>query len=58
MTGKKTYSRLAGYVFQRVQITTGKKYDQKKKRTVVRPSVGNWKKIRPEIKKVSYYSRL
>ncbi len=23
MTGKKTYSRLAGYVFQRVQITTG-----------------------------------
>ncbi len=49
MTGrKKTYSRLAGYVFQRVQITTGKKYDRKKKHTVVRPSVGNWKKLRPE----------
>jgi hypothetical protein len=24
------YSRLAGYVFQRVQITTGKNYDRKK----------------------------
>ena len=24
MTGKKMYSHLAGYVFQRVQITTGK----------------------------------
>jgi hypothetical protein len=31
---KKTYSRLAGYVFQRVQITTGKNYDWKKKGTV------------------------
>ncbi len=50
-TGKKTYSRLAGYVFQRVQITTGKNYDRKKKRTVVRPSVGNWKKIRAEKKR-------
>ncbi len=30
-TGKKTYSRLAGYVFQRVQITTGKIYDWNKK---------------------------
>ena len=30
MTGKKTYSRLAGYVFQRVQITTRKNYDRKK----------------------------
>jgi hypothetical protein len=29
-TGKKLYSRLAGYVFQRVQITTGKKYNRKK----------------------------
>ncbi len=29
--GKKTYSRLAGYVFQRVQITTGKNYDRKKR---------------------------
>jgi hypothetical protein len=29
---KKTYSRLAGYVFQRVQITTGKNYNQKKNR--------------------------
>ncbi len=27
----KTYSPLAGYVFQWVQITTGKNYDQKKK---------------------------
>ncbi len=30
MTEKKTYSHLAGYVFQRVQITTGKNYDRKK----------------------------
>jgi hypothetical protein len=30
MTGKKTYSRLAGHVFQLVQITTGKNYDRKK----------------------------
>ncbi len=30
MTGKKTYSCLAGYVFQRVQITTKKNYDWKK----------------------------
>ncbi len=44
------YSRLAGYVFQWVQITTGKNYDRKKKRTVVRPLVGNWKKLRPEKK--------
>ncbi len=51
-TGKKMYSPLAGYVFQRVQITTGKKYDQKKKRTVVQPSVGNWKKLCPKKKKV------
>ncbi len=29
-TGKKTYSRLACYVFQRVQITTGNNYNQKK----------------------------
>ncbi len=28
---KKMYRRLAGYVFQRVQITTGKNYDRKKK---------------------------
>jgi hypothetical protein len=28
---KKMYSRLAGYVFQRVKITTGKKYNQKNK---------------------------
>ncbi len=28
---KKMYSRLDGYVFQRVQITTGKKFDRKKK---------------------------
>ena len=49
-TGKKTYSRLAGYVFQQVQITTGKKLRPEKKRTVVRPSVGNWKKLRPEKK--------
>ncbi len=28
---KKMYSCLAGYIFQRVQITTGKKYDQKEK---------------------------
>ncbi len=27
---KKTYSRLAGYVFQQVRITTGKNYDRKK----------------------------
>ncbi len=27
---KKMYSHLAGYVFQRVQITTGKNYDRKK----------------------------
>jgi hypothetical protein len=27
---KKRYSRLAGYVFRLVQITTGKKYDRKK----------------------------
>ncbi len=44
-TEKKTYSRLAGYVFQWVQITTGKNYDRKKKRTVVWPSVGNWKEL-------------
>ncbi len=51
MTRKKTYSRLAGYVFQRVQIiTAGKNYDPEKKPTVVWPSVGNWKKIRPEKK--------
>jgi hypothetical protein len=50
MTGKKMYSCLAGYVFQRVQITTGKNYDRKKKRTVVRLLVGNWKKLRPEKK--------
>ncbi len=49
-TGEKTYSRLAGYVFQRVQITTGKNYDRKKKRTVIRPSVGNWKKLRQKKK--------
>jgi hypothetical protein len=47
---KKTYSRLASYVFQRVQITTRKNYDLKKKRTVIQPSVGNWKKLRPEKK--------
>ncbi len=29
--GKKMYIRLAGYVFQRVQITTGKNYDRKKR---------------------------
>jgi hypothetical protein len=40
MTGKKTYSRLAGYIFQRVQITTGKNYDRKKKYS--RPAV-SWK---------------
>ncbi len=41
---KKTYSCLAGYIFQRVQkITTRKNYDRKKG-TVVWPSVGNWKK--------------
>ncbi len=51
MTKKKTYSCLAGYVFQRVQITTGKNYDRKKKKcTVVRPSLGNWKKLRSEKK--------
>jgi hypothetical protein len=47
---KKTYSRLAGYVFQRIQITTGKNYDRKKKGTVVWPSFGNWKKLPPEKK--------
>ncbi len=50
MTRKKTYSCLAGYVFQRVQITTGKNYNRKKNVTVVRPSVGNWKKLCPEKK--------
>ncbi len=30
MTGKKTYSRLAGYVFQRVQITTKNKLQPEK----------------------------
>jgi hypothetical protein len=40
MTRKKTYSCLAGYVFQRVQITTGKSYDRKKMYS--RPAV-SWK---------------
>jgi hypothetical protein len=31
---KKTYSRLAGYVFPRIQITSRKNYDRKKKDTV------------------------
>ncbi len=35
---KKRYSRLAGYVFWRVQITTGKNYNRKKG-TVVWPTV-------------------
>jgi hypothetical protein len=53
---KKRYScHLAGYVFWRVQITTGKNYDQKKS-TVVWPSVGNWKKLHPE-KKVQLSGR-
>ncbi len=41
MTGQKNaYSRLAGYVFQRVQITTEKNYDRKN--TYSRPAV-SWK---------------
>ena len=43
--------------FQRVQITTGKNYDRKKKLTVVRPSVGNWKTLRPEKKGTVISSR-
>ncbi len=41
MTGKTTYSHLAGYVFQRVQNTTGKKYERKNK-MYSRPAV-SWK---------------
>jgi hypothetical protein len=51
------YSCLAGYVFQRIQITTGKNYNLKKKRTVVRPSVENWKKLRPKKKGTVISSR-
>jgi hypothetical protein len=46
-TEKKIYSRLAGYVFWWVQITTGK-ITTRQKGTVVWPSFGNWKKLRPE----------
>jgi hypothetical protein len=38
-TRKKRYSRLAGHVFLRVQITTGKKLQPEKKGTVVWPTV-------------------
>jgi hypothetical protein len=50
---KKTYSRLAGYVFQNVQITT-EKIKLEKKGTVVWPSVENWKKLHRKKR----YSRL
>ncbi len=53
---KKTYSRLAGYIFQRVQVTTGKNYDRKKMvqssrltgRFFRRVQITTRKKLRPE----------
>jgi hypothetical protein len=53
MTGKTRYSRLAGYVFWRVQITTGKNYNREKKGTVVWPmeAAQIWREIYDRKKK-------
>jgi hypothetical protein len=55
---KKTYSCLASYVFQQVQITTGKNYDRKKKVQLSGRHLETGKKIRPEKKVQSSGCRL